>query len=386
MDFLFTPEEEAFRKEVRNFLGKEVTEAVRKEAYNREWGPASLEFMRKLGEKGWLGISWPKEYGGQEGSVWQEYILSDELGYQRGPYTRVATGQVGPTLLSYASEEIKREFLPKIARGEIHFALGYTEPEAGTDLASLQMRAVEARDCYIINGQKVFNTAVHYANYHWLLARTDPDASKHRGLSLFIVDLKSPGITIRPLYTMSERTNEVFYDNVRVPKQNLIGEKNKGWYYVSMSLGLERIVLRPPGQYQALLDELIQYAKETKRDGKLLAEDPVIRQQLAELAIEMEVARLLSYQAMCLINKGIAPDYQAAQYKIYLTEFAQRLARTGMVILGPYGQLEGESARVPLRGRLEHLRREAVLITYAAGSSEVLRTVMATRGLGLPRN
>ena len=245
MDFRFSKEEEEFRKELGEFLDKELTEEIARQNWeDKGLGPEGREFARKLGAKGWLGLGWPKEYGGQGGSPMYEFILVTELA-RRGAHipNDIARLMGGPTILRHGSEELKKEFLPRIARGEIEFALGYTEPQAGSDLAALEMRAVEDGDDYIMNGQKMFNTECHYADYHWLAARTDPDAPRHRGISLFVVDMNSPGITIRPLWTMSgERTNEVFYDNVRVPKRRMVGEKNRGFFASEDSKVTERIL------------------------------------------------------------------------------------------------------------------------------------------------
>ena len=272
-------------------------------------------------------------------------------------------------------------------KGEVEFCLGYSEPEAGSDLASLNIRAVEDGDDYVINGQKTFNTECHYAEYHWLAARTDPDAPKHRGISLFIVDLDSPGITIKPMWAMSgERTNEVFYDNVRVSKERLVGERNKGFYYMMEAIGAERNEVFVPIRLYFLLDELIQYAKETKRGGKTLAEDPVIRHKLAQVAIELDVARLLADRSRWLEINGLPMTYEAEVAKIVTSELQQRLANTGMQILGLYSQLEEDSKWVPLRGRIEWYYLSSFLATIGGGTSEIGRNVIAQRGLGLPRD
>ena len=250
MNFRFSPDEERFRQEVRAFLDKEVTEGVLQEIDSGQgFGPHSWELLRKLGAKGWLTPSWPKEYGGLGLSHIYRFIIQEELDYYGGLFIGRSTGAsiAGPTILLYGSEEQKKEYLPRIARGEIEFALGYTEPQAGSDLAALEIRAVEDGEDYVMNGQKCFNTRSHFAQYHWLAARTDPNAPRHRGISLFIVDLSSPGITIRPMWTVGgTRTNEVFYDSVRVPKGNLVGEKNRGFYHIATASILS-VALRLPG-------------------------------------------------------------------------------------------------------------------------------------------
>lgn len=394
MFFRFTEKEEAFRKEVRGWLKQELTPELQQDWECHSWfrisdkGPTSRvrEFSRKLGAKGWLGMNWPKKYGGQEGSIIEQYIVIEEILSQWGViYNLLAVAMEGPCILHHGSEEQKREYLPRICRGEIELALGYTEPQAGCDLVSLEMRAVKGGDDYILNGQKMFNTSCHYADFHWLAARTDFNVPKHRGISMFIVDLKSPGITIRPLYTMDGgRTNEVFYDNVRVPKRNLVGEENRGWYYLVEALDYERVMLFVPAHLQLILQELVKYAKETWRDGKLLAEDPILRQKLAEIAIEIEVARLIHYRSLVMLDKGVTLSYEAAMTKLFVSEVEQRLTRMGMQILGPFGQLREGSKWVPVKGRVETGYRATVFHTFGAGSSELMRNIIATRGFGLP--
>ena len=234
-----------------------------------------------------------------------DFILLDELGKRWGAHVPLDVGytMVGPTILRRGGEEMKKEFLPRIVNGEVEFCLGYTEPNSGSDLASMQMRAVEEEDCYIINGQKTFNTECHYSEYHWLAARTnwDPDIPQYKGISLFVVDMDTPGVTVRPLWTMSgERTNEVYYDDVRVPKNRLVGEKNKGFYYMMEAIGSERNQVFIPVRLFPVLDELVAYAKETTFDGKPLAEDPIIRDRLAQAAVELEVANVLAEHARWL--------------------------------------------------------------------------------------
>jgi hypothetical protein len=247
------------------------------------------------------------------------------------------------------------------------------------------MRAVLDGDDYVLNGQKTFNTSCHYADYHWLAARTDPDAAKHRGISVFIVDLKSPGITIRPLYTMAGgRTNEVYYDNVRVPKGNLVGQENRGWSYIVEALDYERIMTFLSSPLQLMVDGLVEYARETQRDGKILAKDPIIRQKLADIAIAVEVARLLHCRALVMLDKGTIGNYEPAMLKLFVGEIAQRLTNIGMQILGPFGLLQEHSKWVSLKGRIETGYRATLMHTFGAGSSELMRNVIAMRGFGLP--
>ena len=392
MDFGYTREEEEFRERLGKFLDRELTEEIARQNWeDLGVGPEAREFSRKLAAEGFLGMSWPKEYGGQGLAPNFDFILLDELGKRWGAHIPLDVGytMVGHTIMQRGSEEMKREFLPKIIRGEIEFCLGYTEPNAGSDLAAMKMRAVEEGDYYVINGQKTFNTEAHYSEYHWLAARTDPrpETSKHRGISLFIVDLNSPGITIRPLITMSgEQTNEVFYENVRVPKGRLVGEKNKGFYYMLEAIDSERNHVFTPCRLLHILEGLVRYVKETDFKGKPLAESPSVRDKLAQIAVELEVAQVFADHSRWMESNEIPMTYEPEIVKVFLSELEQRMVDAGMQILGLYCQLEAGSRRAPLKGRVEWYFLHSFMTTIGAGTSEVGRNVIAQRGLGLPRS
>ena len=384
MDFGFSKEEETFRQQVRGFLNKEVTPQLLEETESGlGWGPHTWEFIRKLGAKGWLTPTWPKEYGGLALPPIYRFIIHEELNYFGALPSEalvVGAGVAGPTIIMYGSEEQKKEYLPRIARGEIEFALGYTEPEAGSDLASLQIRAEEKEDHYLLNGQKVYNTRCHFAQYHWLAVRTDPNVPKHRGISLFIVDLNSPGITVSPLWTVEGmRTNEVFYDNVVVPKQNLVGEKNRGFFYTVTALEFERVL--SVGGLNKTLEVLVDYVKKVPS----LRDNSLVRQKISQIAIDIEVARLFAYRLAWLQTKRVVASYEAAASKLFTSELSQRMASAGMDILGLRGLLQRNVNGAPLDGKIEHLCRETLLNTIAGGTSEVMRNIIATRGLELPR-
>ncbi len=391
MEFRYTEEEERFRERLIAFLDRELTEEIARQ----NWEDKGLccegrQFARKLAANGFLGMSWPKEYGGQGLPVTYEFILVDELGKRWGAHVPNDIGytMVGHTILRHGSEQVKREFLPRILWGEIEFCLGYSEPQAGSDLASMNIRAVEDGDYYIINGQKTFNTECHYADYHWLAARTDsnPDIPKHKGISLFIVDLDSPGITVNAMWTMSgERTNEVFYDNVRVPRGRMVGEKNRGFYYMMEAIDSERNAVFTPARLYFLLNEIVQYAKETTCKGRPLSEDPAVRAKLSQIAVELDVARLLADRSRWMEITGKPMTYEAEVTKVLTSEVEQRLADIGMQILGLYSQLAEDSKWVPLRGRVEWYYLHSFMTTIGAGTNEIGRNVIAQRGLGLPR-
>ncbi len=387
MEFRFTKEDEEFRQEVRKFLQgeTELRDRVRwEEASGLGWGPATREFMKKMGARGYLTPSWPKKYGGLGTSHMRRYIAAEEMAYYIGRPIMVGVSMAGPVILRYGTESQKEEFLPRIARGEIEFALGYTEPEAGSDLASLQMRAVKNGDHYIINGQKVFNTSCHFSDYHWLAVRTDPNVKKHRGISMFIVDMNSPGITIRPLIGLGKvRTNEVFYDDVKVPANRLVGEENRGWEYLTAALAFERTWLAGENMHEHA--QLIDYIKETKRDGKPLADDPSIRREVAQLAIDIEVARLFGLRIACMIDKGIIPTYETSMTKVFGSETAYRLAEEWMKLLSAYSQLDVGSKYAYENGRISRVFYNRVTRSIlTAGTSEIMRNIIALQ-IGLPR-
>ena len=380
MDFEFSHEEEEFRREVEHFFKKEeIVGRAREEWESGEgYGPFCWELLRKLGAKGWLCPTWPREYSGLEVSYIYQYIIMDELLRHTGIWT-IAPTMVGPVILRHGSEQQRKEYLPLIARGETEFALGYTEPQAGSDLASLEMRAEDKGDYFLVNGQKMFNTRVHYAQYHWLAARTEVTAAKHRGISLFIVDLKTPGITIRPIWTVGGfRTNEVFYGDVKVAKESLVGEKNRGFYYILEALDYERVTTT--SRLKIDFEELVSHLKQ-KGEGKNL----LIQQRLTELAIDIEIADLFALRVVWMLSQNKIPNYEAAMLKALVSETEQRLVNTGMQILGVYGQLKKGSKWAPLGGKFEWRYRDSLESLVTRGTSEIMRNIMAQRGLGLPR-
>jgi alkylation response protein AidB-like acyl-CoA dehydrogenase len=346
--------------------------------------------MRKLGDRKWLAPNYPLEYGGLGLSRIYRYIVQEELDYRNALVIIRGLGLVGvdmagPLILRYGSEEIKREFLPRITSGEIEFALGYTEPNAGSDLSRISMCAVEDGNDFIINGQKTFNTGCHYAQYHWLAARTDPYGIPYKGISMFIVDLKTPGITINPLWEMADtRTNEVFYDEVRISNRYLVGEKNMGWYYMAEALDLERMIAI--GGVEQTFRELLSYIKSTKKNGIPLSKDTLVRQKMADLAIKINIARNFIRQVVWLQDKEIVPNYESAILKLYVSELYQEVAQVGLEILGLYGQLRKGSKYSVLEGIMERFFRASFVITIGGGSSEIMRNIIALRGLGLPKS
>ncbi|MBU2548943.1 MAG: acyl-CoA dehydrogenase family protein [Proteobacteria bacterium] len=388
MDFEFKPEEQKVLDDVEAFIKAESTEEMLAETrvigacYG---GKLGREIIKKLASHGWLVPNWPAEYGGLGASAKLTFAIRDTIAYHGLPASFVAAHMAGPTIMHVGSEEMKKEWLLPIARGEVEFALGYTEPQAGSDLSSLNLRAVDEGDHFVLNGQKTFNTHSHVADYHWLACRTDPDAKKHKGVSMMIVDFKSPGIEVRPMITLADwQTNEVYYDNVIVPKKNLVGEKNKGFYYLMAALDFERMF--PTGGYRRLFEDMVQYAKETVVGGQPLSKRPLVRQKLAQIATEMEVCKLLFYNLAYILDTGQIPNYQASMQKMFATETAQRLTKGCMEVLGLFAQIKTGSKHAPLAGRVEWMNRWSIVETIYAGTNEVQRNIIALRGLGLPAN
>jgi len=387
MDFRFTPEQERLRQELREFILREVPQEVREDPTLGE-NMVDREFSRKMGQRGWIGISWPKEYGGAGLGPIERLIYNEEIILNRAPvgYHLVAERQMGPTIIMFGSEEQKAFFLPRIARGELGFAIGYSEPGTGSDLAGLQTRAVADGDDFVINGTKIWNSA-HKQDYFWVAARTDPQAPKHKGISVFLVDLKTPGITINPIRNMlgDAAFCEVVLDNVRVPKSALLGEVNQGWYIVASNLDFERSGIERVGRNYLLLQDVIRFCRETSYNGEPLGKNPLVRHRLAERLIEFEVGRLMCYRIAWLQSQGQVPNKEASISKVFGTETSQRIAHTCLQVLGLYGQLRPGSRWARLKGRCERAYLFSVSLTIGGGTSEVQRNIIATRGLGLPR-
>ncbi|MDP3878787.1 MAG: acyl-CoA dehydrogenase family protein [Dehalococcoidales bacterium] len=390
MDFKFTEEQEKFRQEVRAFLEDELRQGTFQPSCDAWIQGYSPEFTRKVAQKGWIGLTWPREYGGQGRSNIDRLILTEELLRYGAPSAChwFADRQIGRSIIAFGTEEQKQELLPKILKGEAYVGLGMSEPEAGSDLASLQTRATETDNEYVLDGQKMWTSCGHFMTHLYLVARTDPEAPKHRGISEFVIEANLPGITITPTIdiTGSEAWAEVFFDSVRVPKKYLVGEKNRGFYQILNQLDYERAGLeRLMGNYP-LFAALLQFVKETRRNGKPLSQETVVRQKMAQLQIEFEVGRLLTYRVVMVMDEGRAPNWEAAMAKSYSTAFEQHLADTATGILGLYGQLMAESKWAPVLGMAAHSFLASKGYSLQAGTSEILRNVIALRGLGLPES
>jgi len=387
MDFQIPTDVEEFRREVKDFIS---TQPVKQLAEERKrtgskiglvCGPLSWEFWRKLADKGWLGISIEKQYGGQNKPLLYLIVLLEELLRADVPSDPETTINVIPSIMESATEEQKQDILPRYCQGEITYALGYTEPDAGTDLASLKTSAVRQGESYIINGEKIFCSGAHAATHIFLAVRTDPKAEKHAGISLLSVPLNSPGITIEPLWTMSgTRVNQVFFDNVQVPKSTLVGEENNGWTILTgKGLAWERgtAFLQWIVEDEKVLYGLVDYAKTNAVRGKVLADDARVKEKLADLVVFTEILRLIYLKWLWAVQQKMDLTRLSCIIKIWQSEHRQRIARVGAELMGQYGQLEIGSQWAPLNGKIMWLYMASPFLQFGAGPNEVLRGIIA---------
>ena len=390
MDFSFSEEDRKFHQEVLDFIKKELPKnwtgtGLLQEAKDGEEWEFARGMLRKVGDKGWHSLSWPKEYGGQD-SATKQFILSDEMYYHELPGVDIQGALMcAPTLIQYGSEPQKKNFLPKISRGEQVWCQGFSEPGAGSDLAAVSTRAVDKGDHFIVDGQKVWSTAAMHADWTFILARTDPEAPKHKGISFLLVDLKSPGVEVRFLPNIVGTYCEIFFDNLVVPRENLVGKQNDGWRVTGAVLGYERSGIHRIAAARRNLTRLIEFAKETERNGKPLFADPVIRNRLAQLYVEAEAARILAHRIVWMQSAGKAVGHEASMSRVFGAEFQQRVAQAGLQITGAFGQLDEGCKWAPLSGFFQRQYFYAAAATVGAGTAEIQRNIIALRGLGLPR-
>ncbi len=394
MDFEFSETQQAFAAEVDRFIEEnrsdDVMDLTRENMAQLVDTPARRAFMKKLGEQGWLGMTWPEEYGGREADGVFEYLLNERLAGVGAPQIGKGVGIIGKTIIRHGSEKLKREFLPKILRNEVEFAIGYSEPQAGSDAAAMALKATrdEKGKGWQLNGQKIFTTSAHFAEWYWVGARTDPNAAKHDGISLFLLPMNHPGLTVQPMPTIGdELTNQVFFDDVFVSDDYLVGDLNKGFRYISEALDLERFTMFTFAPIEQRVELLCEYVAAEERDGMPLREDPVVRQRIAQLVTQTEVARVLGLKFVAESSKGgAAPTCEASMYKLYATELSKRVADASMDIAGPGGQLRLGTEDAPMKGRTESTYRYSVIDTIGGGASEIQKNIIARRKLGLPRN
>jgi alkylation response protein AidB-like acyl-CoA dehydrogenase len=391
MDFGFSEQEESFRQEVCDFIQKEfpsewrwrfrVTFAPSIHGLDDEAWKFMKTMSRKLGAKGWLSLGWPKEYGGQDAPFLQNIVYEEVLYHNCPGINHIGVTFLAPTLIHFGSEEQKRAHLPGIARGEVFWCELLSEPDCGSDLAALRTRAIEDGDHYVINGQKTWNSGAHLSDWGFALVRTDPDVARHRGLSYFLVDMKTPGITVKPIQNMlgEFEFTEVFFDDIRVPKGNLVGGRSKGWPVTMATLDFERAAHMFYPSVRGYLEQLSEYIRRTEKPL-----DSMLRNRLAELLAECEMARWIHYRAIWMMERGSIPTYEAAMDKMYNSELAQRAAEFGMQVLREYGGLLPGSKYACLEGWPSFYYLDTVSYSIMAGTSEIDRNVIATRGLGLP--
>jgi alkylation response protein AidB-like acyl-CoA dehydrogenase len=393
MDFNYSPEDEAFRREFRTWLEANRQHAPKPREVLSDEGKSGWDEMvrwaKKLAEDRWLAVNWPKEYGGRGASIMQTIVYNEELARLNlpAPMVGMGIGLLGPTLIHWGSEEQKRRYLPKILSVDEVWCQGYSEPGSGSDLASLQTRAVEDGDDFVVNGQKVWTSNAQHADMIFLLVRTDPSAPKHKGISYLLVDMHSPGVTVRPLVqiTGGRGFNEVFFEDVRVPKKNLVGEKNQGWQVAITTLMFERSGGGADRGVLAQVRELVNLAKQLPRDGATAWDDAAVRQKIAEFACEAMALRYTGYRQLTRRLKGLPPGPEGSMMKLCGTELNLRIQLFAMELLGPYSQFEYRAPHALDKGKWSFRMLAARGGTIAAGSNQIQHNIIGERVLGLPK-
>ena len=383
------PEQLAFLDELRAYLDSldpELVEATRAENIEDPMQPREHghRFLKRLGADGWLGVSWPKEYGGQGRSEIEHWLFAEELYNRRLPNGLLTLNAIGPTLMLMGTEEQKATYLPRIIKGELEFAIGYSEPDAGSDLAAMRTRAVRDGDHYVVNGQKMWTTGASVATHFWLAARTGKPEDRHRGVSLFITPKDTPGITITPIYTQGgERTNAVFFDNVRIPADQRIGEENEGWAAIVAALNFERMFYHNEPRW-----ELRQLEEWAAAHGLLEGDDPeavALQMTMGEHAVDVEICRLFALRGATMLADGRVPYAEASINKVWWGELRQRICNTGLDLIGEEGVIPHGSPHAPAHGRLEHGLQSSPVWRFGGGTNEIQLDIIATQGLGMPR-
>ncbi len=388
MHFAYTPEQEALRRQLRAYFADLMTPDRREAlAGGGDYGDGAVykEVVRQMGADGWLALGWPEEFGGQARPMLDQLIFTDEAAVAGAPVPFLTINTVGPTIMRFCTENQKRFYLPRIARGELHFAIGYSEPEAGTDLAALRTRAVRDGDEWVVNGQKMWTSLISYADYVWLACRTDPAAPKHKGLSILIVPTDAPGFSWTPVRTMSgPTTSATYYSDVRVPAEALVGEVDKGWPLITNQLNHERVALTSSAPVREALRAVREWAQETKLpDGRRVIDQEWVQIHLARVHAKAEFLKLVNWKIAWSANKGLNPA-DASATKVFGTEFATEAYRLLMEVLGPQAYVRAGSPGALLRGRVERMHRASLILTFGGGTNEVQRDIVAAVGLGMP--
>ena len=389
MEYGWNEEFETFRDEVRQFIREIKTPQLMAAISTAEEGggrpgAATLKIRDALDARGWVKMCWPLEFGGQGKSGWYNFILADEMTKADLPYGRGTASMIGPAIQRFGSEAQKEKYLPSIWNGDMTLALGYSEPNAGTDLASLETVGTKDGDDWVINGQKLWTSAAHVSTHVWLAARTDPSAPKHRGISMFIVPLDAPGVSVRPIWTMGGvRTNETFYEDVRVPGDALIGEPGRGWYILANALDFERVALGDGTALNRSFARLVKGVRE-RRPEKL--KEVTTRMRLAQIELDLEVMRALIMTNAAIVARGDTPTMEASMSKVWTTELRYSMSNAGVDILGRAGVIAADSGGAEINsGEMERAYRASPFLRFGGGTNEVQRDIIARRGLGLPR-
>lgn len=395
MRLALSAEHEKLRQELREYYAKLLTPEIKEEIRRSEGvGPVVRRIVRQMGEDGWLGIGWPKEYGGRGMTPIEQFIFFDESMRAGAPVPMLTINSVAPTIMQFGTEEQKQFYLPRILRGEIHFAIGYTEPNAGTDLASLQCRAVREGDHWVITGQKIFTSLATDADYIWLAVRTDPwpdpndpTKSKHKGISIIIVPTDTPGFRCVPIKNMGElNTNYTFYDDVRVPLGNLVGKVNGGWKLITNQLNYERVTLCSSGMIEGVFEDVLAWARNTRLpDGRRVIDQPWVQQNLARIHARLDFLRLMNFKVAWLAeqNEPLNPAH-ASTIKVFGTEFYLEACRLMLEVLGVSGTFRPGSPAAALNGRVGQLLRAVHILTFGGGTNEMQRDLICLFGLGMP--
>ena len=389
MEIGYTEEHQALRNELRAYYDKLLTPEVVEQLHRGHGiGDDMRRVVKQMATDGWLGIGWPKEWGGQGKGPIEQFIFFDESMRAGAPVPMLTINTVGPTLMNFGTQEQKEFFLPKILAGDIHFCIGYTEPGSGTDLASLQTRAVRDGDEYVINGQKIYTSLAGGADYIWLATRTDPEAAKHKGISMFVVPMDTPGIKVVPMHlTGDHNINYTFYEDVRVPATALVGGENQGWSLITNQLNHERVTLCAPGIIERALDDVRAWAQSTKlADGRRVIDQEWVQIHLARIYARLEFLRLINWKVAWTGAEGRLDVADASTIKVFGTEFYMEAFRLLMEIIGPAAYLAEGSPEAVLAGRLEMHARSLIILTFGGGTNEIQRDLIAIFGLGMPRS
>ncbi|MHB8438017.1 MAG: acyl-CoA dehydrogenase family protein [Acidimicrobiales bacterium] len=389
MEIGFSQEQLALREQLRSYYGSLLTPEVESElAHSRGVGPTVRRVVKQMAADGWLGIGWPKEYGGQGRSAIEQFIFFDESMRSGAPVPMLTINTVGPTIMQFGTDEQKDFFLPKILAGEVFFCIGYTEPDAGTDLASLKTQGVVDGDELVINGSKIFTSLASDADYCWLAVRTDPNAAKHKGISMVIVPMDTPGVRVVPMDLLSEHDiNYTFWEDVRVPISNVVGGLNNGWSLITNQLNHERITLCSPGIIERALHDVRSWAQETTlADGRRVIDQEWARIALAKVRAKLDFLKLINWKVAYTATQGHLDVADASTTKVFGTEFYMEALRTLSEVIGQSGYVRRGSPGAVLQGRLEMYQRSLVILTFGGGTNEIQRDLIAIFGLGMPRS